>query len=110
MHEDAGSEGYNKVEEFPQLHTTTPIEDEFSQTGDDVSRLGERVTGIRYQNEFETEEGQPETGDEKWESIKTNIFLTLQKRKVITFSIVTINPWITRTHCNLPSEKPSAKL
>lgn len=57
MHEDARPVGDHKVKKLPQLHSAASVEGELGQTGDYVVGLGECVTRVDNQDEFESQKG-----------------------------------------------------
>ncbi len=55
---DPRPEGDQEVEEFPELHTTTPIDRKLRECAQYVTTPGQRVTRVDDQDQLQTQEGQ----------------------------------------------------
>ncbi len=50
MHEDGRPVGDHKIEELPELNSTTSVEGEFCESGDNLTSPGQRVSRIDDEN------------------------------------------------------------
>ncbi len=56
MHEDGRPVGDDEIKELPELNSTTSIEGEFCESGDNLTCPGQRVSRIDDENQFQAKE------------------------------------------------------